>query len=109
MTEWLLLSANEQGSNVVIKRVYCDTKEQAAAKVKFLFPDLWFAVKVVKGVTFKNFDDFEKNRKYYEDIQDCRYCPYANSKHQCKLYDNADCPTYARPVWCPNDYLRLVM
>jgi len=107
--EWVLLSLNGTGE-VVVKRVHCQTIEQASAKVKVLFPDTWFAIRVVRGLTFRTFEDFEQNRHHYKDIKDCRTCPYADSKHKCKLTENKnDCPTSGMPTWCPNDYLRLAM
>ena len=97
--EWLLIASHGDCERV-IRTVHCDTLQQASAKVKAIFGDASFGIRIVKGVTFKTFEDFEQNRHHYENISDCKNCPYVNSKHNCRIV-NAICPTIKQPTWCP--------
>ena len=51
-----------QGSpdiQVNIKRVFCQTSKQAFEKAKFLYPNQYFLIKIVKGKGFKSLRELD--------------------------------------------------
>lgn len=45
------------------KKVYCNNKDQAIEKAKFLFPKSWTMIsEIKKNRSFKDFTDFLNNR-----------------------------------------------
>lgn len=60
ITEWILENTEKN------RRVYCETRAQAAEKCKFLYPDTYPLIYIKQGRTFKDFDDFIENRNYHK-------------------------------------------